>query len=159
MATLVTAHSPAGRSALVEVGETVRAGMTSFARVSGLAACSARAVAFGIFTRGRAGDRHKCKAAISALGLQAWAYGPRIAWSAACRRPLDRGTSAGVCRRPLDHGTSAACPHEQTQRKTAATNNPGYRNLRKENWRQPREFRSTIEDVHDRGFAAMTHVR
>src|SRR5262249_46021435 len=57
----VTAHSPAGSSALVEVGEAVRTGMTPFARVSGVAACSARAVAFVVFTSEGAGDRHKCK--------------------------------------------------------------------------------------------------
>src|SRR5262249_34723487 len=41
----VTAHPPAGRPALVEIGEAVRAGMASLACVSDLATRPARAVA------------------------------------------------------------------------------------------------------------------
>ena len=57
----VTAHSPTGRSALVEVGEAVRTGVALFARVSGFAACSAGAVALVVVTSEGGGDRRKCK--------------------------------------------------------------------------------------------------
>jgi hypothetical protein len=57
----VTAHSPTGRSALVEVSEAVRTGMTPFARISGFAACSARAVARVVVTSGGGGNCYKCE--------------------------------------------------------------------------------------------------
>src|SRR5262249_41328262 len=46
----VTAHPPAGSSALVEIGEAVRAGMTPLACVSGDTARSARAVTLVVMT-------------------------------------------------------------------------------------------------------------
>jgi hypothetical protein len=47
---LATTHPPARRSALIEVGETIAASVTLFARVSGYAPCFARAIALVAFT-------------------------------------------------------------------------------------------------------------
>ena len=55
----VTAHSPARGSALIEIGEAVRAGVTPLACVSSDTSCFARAVTLVVFKSEGRSNRHK----------------------------------------------------------------------------------------------------
>src|SRR5262245_8769139 len=57
----VTAHSPARGSALIEIGEAVRAGVTPLACVSCDTSCFARAITLVVFTSGGRSNRHNCQ--------------------------------------------------------------------------------------------------
>ena len=57
----VTAHSPARGSALIEISEAVRVGVTPLACVSCDTSCFAGAVTLVVFTSGGSSNRHKCQ--------------------------------------------------------------------------------------------------